>query len=128
MAKTAAQRRQRHGSAWYWIQTDSWYYTPPGTKRRVALLDENGKRIRGLQSKQVAGLALARVRVAAGGKPKAAAEPTDPQPAQTWLVAKVCADYIDYCQRGVAAGRISFDHRHSAVHYLNALLAAERSG
>ena len=25
-------RRQSHGSAWHWKQTDSWYYTLPGTK------------------------------------------------------------------------------------------------
>src|SRR5436190_43465 len=50
MVKVATKRRQRHGSAWYWKQTDSWYYTPPGTKQRVALFDEHGKRIRGQQN------------------------------------------------------------------------------
>ena len=36
------KRRQSHGSAWHWKQTDSWYYTLPGTKKRVPLLDEDG--------------------------------------------------------------------------------------
>jgi hypothetical protein len=40
-------RRQSHGSAWHWRQTDGWYYTLPGTKKRVPLLDEGGTRIRG---------------------------------------------------------------------------------
>ena len=123
MAKATTRRRQRHGSAWYWKQTDSWYYTPQGTKQRAALFDEHGKRIRGPQNKQAAGLALARVRVAAGIKPKTVIEPSAAKPKEAWLVAQVCSAYIDYCQRGVAAGRISSDHRHSAVHYLNELCA-----
>src|SRR5689334_8444291 len=39
-------RRQSHGSAWHWQQTDSWYYTLPGAKKRVPLFDEDGNRIR----------------------------------------------------------------------------------
>ena len=30
-------RRQAHGSAWFWKQTGCWYYTLPGTTRRVPL-------------------------------------------------------------------------------------------
>ncbi|HUQ68396.1 MAG TPA: hypothetical protein VM165_02665 [Planctomycetaceae bacterium] len=37
-------RRQQHGSAWHWKQTDCWYYTLPGTKQRVSLLDEHPSR------------------------------------------------------------------------------------
>jgi hypothetical protein len=33
-------RRQSHGSAWHWKQTDTWYYTLLGTKKRIALFDE----------------------------------------------------------------------------------------
>src|SRR4029453_8183686 len=40
-------RRQSHGSAWYWKQTDTWYYTLPGTKKRVSLFDEEGSRVKG---------------------------------------------------------------------------------
>jgi hypothetical protein len=50
-------RRQSHGSAWHWKQTDSWYYTLPGTKKRVPLFDEDGVRIRGIENKKAAQLA-----------------------------------------------------------------------
>jgi hypothetical protein len=62
MAKDQTNRRQRHGSAGYWKQTDSWYFMPRGTMRREPLLDEKGGHIRGPESKQAARLALARVR------------------------------------------------------------------
>jgi hypothetical protein len=32
MGRPRKQRRQPHGSAWHWKQTDCWYYTLPGTK------------------------------------------------------------------------------------------------
>src|SRR5688572_32566549 len=56
-------RRQSHGSAWHWQQTDSWYYTLPGSKKRVPLFDEDGNRIRGVDNKRAASLALARVKL-----------------------------------------------------------------
>src|SRR5262245_26972197 len=62
------QRRQAHGSAWHWKQTDSWYYTLPGTKRRVPLFDPDGNRIRGAENKEAARLALARVRLTQQGE------------------------------------------------------------
>ena len=43
MARRRKQRRQQHGSAWHWKQTDCWYYTEPGTRKRVALFDEDGE-------------------------------------------------------------------------------------
>ncbi len=46
---TNTKRRRPRGSAWYWKQTDTWYYTPPSTKSRVPLVDEAGTRIRGEQ-------------------------------------------------------------------------------
>ena len=52
-------RRQPHGSAWHWTQTDCWYYTPSGSKGRQPLFDEHGQRIRGLDNRQAAQLALA---------------------------------------------------------------------
>ena len=57
------QRRQSHGSAWHWKQTDCWYYTLPGSKKRVPLFDEEGERIRGKENKEAAELALAREKV-----------------------------------------------------------------
>jgi hypothetical protein len=40
MARMRKERRQQRGSAWHWKQTDSWYDTPPGTKKRIPLFDE----------------------------------------------------------------------------------------
>ena len=121
MSKVQSKTRQRRGSAWYWKQTDCWYYTPPGTNRRVPLLDENGKRVRGKDYKQAAALALARVRLAGGLEPESLAVEPVISRCEQWLVAKVCSEYIQYCEQGVTAGRISSDHRHSSVYYLNEL-------
>jgi len=60
MGRKRKQRRQPHGSAWHWRQTDCWYYTVPGTKKRVPLFDEDGQRIRGKTNKEAAELALAK--------------------------------------------------------------------
>lgn len=62
-------RRQSHGAAWHWSQTDTWYYTLPGTRRRVPLFDEDGKRIRGIENKKEAQLAMARVKLGQGWRP-----------------------------------------------------------
>ena len=47
MRKKTKKRRQSHGNAWHWKQTDCWYFTMPRTKKRVALFDEQGQRVRG---------------------------------------------------------------------------------
>ena len=60
-------RRQSHGTAWHWRQTDCWYYTLPGTERRMPLFDEDGGRIRGTQNRKAAQLALARLTLAGDG-------------------------------------------------------------
>ena len=60
MGRKAKKRRQSHGSAWLWKQTDCWYYTQPGTKKRVELFDENGHQIRGKKTEKAADVALAR--------------------------------------------------------------------
>jgi len=73
-------RRRAHGSAWHWLQTDAWYFTPPGTKRRVALLDSSGKRIKGKSNKQAAELPLARFKSRAVWKPSPE-EAMEPKPA-----------------------------------------------
>jgi len=93
MARKPKKRRQQHGSAWHWRQTDCWYYTEMGTKRRASLLDEKGQRIRGLENKEAARLALARV--------KLADELSSPvqSTSSEWTVAKVCDVYLDDLHR-----------------------------
>ena len=88
MAKKRRKRRQSQGSAWHWKQTDCWYYTQTGTKKRIPLFDEKGERIRGRESKEAARRAMARVRLAD--------ELTEPSPtaSKEWTVAKVCDLYL----------------------------------
>ena len=38
-----------------------------------------------------------------------------------WLVARMCSEYIQYCERGVAGGTISQGHRDNTVSWLNNL-------
>ena len=38
-----------------------------------------------------------------------------------WLVARVCSDYIQYCEQGLAKGTISKGHRDNSVRWLNDL-------
>ena len=88
MARKRKKRRQQHGSAWHWKQTDSWYYTEPGTKKRISLIDEKGERIRGLENKEAAQLALARVKLSDELSSPAVATSNE------WTVAKVCDTYL----------------------------------
>ena len=115
MAKRRKQRRQAHGSAWHWKQTDCWYFTLPGTKRRVGLFDEAGKRIRGVENRQAAERALALAKLAN------ARQSGDIAADQEWLVARVCSEYLQYCERSVSAGSMSHSHHRGAVSYLNDL-------
>jgi integrase len=115
MGRGRKQRRQQHGSAWHWKQTDCWYYTPPGTKKRMPLFDENGQRIRGKENQEAAETALAKVKVANDSVPAGTAG------RQRWLVAKVCSEYLQYCERGVANNTISKGHRDNAAAWLNDL-------
>ncbi|MEK6237657.1 MAG: hypothetical protein N2C14_23360, partial [Planctomycetales bacterium] len=89
MARNRKQRRQQHGSAWHWKQTDCWYYTEPGAKKRVPLFDEKGERIRGKENKEAARTALARIQVA-DELSTPAAHPTSDE----WTVAKTCDVYL----------------------------------
>jgi len=111
------QRRQQHGSAWHWKQTDCWYYTLPSSKKRIPLFDEDGIRIRGKDNKDQARLALARVKLAGEWKPAG----TLPASAEEWLVARVCSEYLQYCQRGVANSQLSREHWENAKSMLNDL-------
>ena len=108
-------RRQRHGQVWHWKQTDCWYFTPPGTKRRVRLFEEDGKPVRGKNNRTGADLALARLKADGRWRPT-----VEPSRQGEWLVAEVCSKYIEYCQQGVGHGTLSAGHCDSAVRYLNA--------
>ncbi|MBL9083049.1 MAG: tyrosine-type recombinase/integrase [Planctomycetales bacterium] len=113
MGRTRKKRRASHGSAWHWKQTDSWYYTLPGTKRRMPLFDEQGERIRGLENREAAAQALARVQLSGEGSGPAA----DPD----WIVARVCSEYLQHCERSVISGSMSRGHRDQSIAFLNDL-------
>ena len=114
-ADTVSRRRHSRGKAWHWRQTDCWYYTPPGTKRRVRLQEE-GRPIRGKENRQAAELALARVKVAGNWRP--AAEHVEEEP---WLVAKICSRYIEHCEQQFTNGAISGEYLAEVSRYLNDL-------
>ncbi len=115
MARKLKKRRQSHGSAWHWKQTDCWYYTLPGTKKRMALFDEQGQRIRGKENKQAAEVALALEQVSWNDPTGLAIGNGE------WLVARVCSEYLQYCERGFAKDTISRGHRDNAKTWLNDL-------
>ncbi|MFC1597663.1 tyrosine-type recombinase/integrase [Planctomycetota bacterium] len=108
------KRRQPHGSAWHWKQTDCWYYTEPSTKKRVPLVDDNGNRIRGKDNKEAAQVALARVKLSRAMEMGQAPEAEGPG-----LVAKACSVYLQHCEKALASGTGSRSHRNSASTYLN---------
>jgi len=110
------KRRQSHGSAWHWRQTDCWYCTLPGTKKRVGLFDADGQRVRGPDNREAAELALARLKLSGADWPAEAAPDHG-----NWVVARVCSDYLQYCERGLAKGTLSKGHRDNAVAFLNDL-------
>jgi integrase len=110
------KRRQSHGSAWHWMQTDCWYCTMPGTKKRVSLFDEKGERIRGKDNKETAEVALARLKLSGNGW---TGEP--PVDDGSCLVARVCSEYIQYCVKGLGKGVISKGHHDNTVSFLNDL-------
>ena len=108
------KRRRPRGSAWHWKQTDCWYYTPPGTTRRVPLVDEDGHRVRGPENRKAAELALARVKLAGEWRPAAT-----PAGKGEWVVAQVCSEYIQSCERRVGGGALSQGYLDEVVRYLN---------
>ena len=109
-------RRQSQGAAWHWSQTDAWYYTLPGTKRRAPLFDEEGNRIKGKANKKSAQLALARLQLTGDW-----GQLTEQVIPEEWLVARVCSEYLQYCERGAANFRLSADHYACAKSMLNDL-------
>jgi len=64
MGRPHKKRRQGRGSAWHWKQTDCWYYTLPGTKKRIPLFDDEGQRIRGNENQQAAERAFTQAKLA----------------------------------------------------------------
>lgn len=116
MGRPRKRRRRSHGSAWHWKQTDCWYCTLPGTKKRIPLLDEDGQRIRGEDNQMAADMALARLKIAGDEGFEAALNGQG-----EWLVARVASEYIQYCERGLAAGTISKSHRDNTAAFLNDL-------
>ena len=116
MARKRKARRQSHGSAWHWKQTDCWYYTLPSTRKRVPLFGEDGERIRGKENREAAEHALAKEKLAWNGDGNGAADENG-----DWLVARVCSQYLQYCDRGVANDSISEGHRNNASVWLNDL-------
>ena len=121
ISKNVTKRRRRRGSAWYWKQTDCWYYTPRGSKRRAPLVDAGGRRIRGAGARQEAQLALARVRLKQGLSP--APETPVARTAAAWTVARVCSNYIQHCRQAVAAGVMHPEHGKGVEYYLNEFCA-----
>ncbi|MHC2066902.1 tyrosine-type recombinase/integrase [Bremerella sp. T1] len=116
MARKTKQRRQSHGSAWHWKQTDCWYYTLPGTKKRVALFDEQGERIRGKDNKEAAEISLAREKLAWDSESN-----EGPVLGQPWLVARVCSNYLVYTERSQNDGSVSEGYHRNATQWLNDL-------
>lgn len=116
MGRKRKQRRQSHGSAWHWRQTDAWYYTMPGTKKRIPLFNEKGERIRGKENKEAAEVALAKEKISWASDDDGVVIGNG-----QWLVARVCSDYIQYCEQGLAKGTLSKSHRDNSVRWLNDL-------
>lgn len=117
-AKKTPRRRRSRGKAWHWRQTDSWYYTPPGTKRRVRLLDEDGRPVRGKESRHIAELAFARVKAAGNWRPT-----VEDVGDTSWLVANVCSRFIEYCRQRAERGTVSQPYCSEIARYLNDLCA-----
>lgn len=112
----SARVRRSRGRAWYWRQTDSWYFTPPTTKRRVRLFNEKGIPIRGEDNGAQAELALARVKVAGNWRPEV--ESVDDA---DWIVAKVCSGYLKDCEKRASTGEISIEYEKEIRRFVNDL-------
>ena len=83
---------------------------------RAVLFDEAGERIRGKDGKEAAELALAREKLTWDDQTAGRSAGS-----RDWLVVRVCSEYLQYCERGAAAGDISESHRYNATSFLNDL-------
>lgn len=115
--KDAAPRRRTRGGAWYWRQTDSWYFTPPGTKRRVRLLDAKNRPIRGEASRTEADLALAQIKASGNWRPSVSDLTSD----NVWTVARVCSVYVEHCRLRASRETIASEYFEQLSRFLNAL-------
>ena len=89
----------------------------PGAKKRIPLFDEAGNRIRGTENREAAIIALARHKLTWETQ-NAVGTSIDPS---GWIVAKVCSEYIQYCEKALKQGAMSCSHRDNTVHWLNDL-------
>ena len=116
--KSKSRQRRSRGRAWYWEQTDSWYFTPPGTKKRLRIVDTTGRPVRGKENSQLAELALARVKADGDWLP------TPEQKSKVVIqVAMVCSRYLEHCEARFKHGNLSSDYHAEVARYLNELCA-----
>lgn len=79
------------------------------------MFDENGERIRGVQNRQVADVALAREKLRLNDGS------SNVQDVGSWLVARVCSEYLLYCEKRVEKGEMSDGHLRNSKQWLNDL-------
>lgn len=82
----------------------------------MRLLDEKGRAIRGKENRPAAEVALARVKVAGNWRPEVEST-TD----EIWLVAQVCSELIQHCERQATLGTISKEYQAEVTRHLNDL-------
>ncbi|ADB15973.1 hypothetical protein Psta_1295 [Pirellula staleyi DSM 6068] len=83
----------------------------------MALFNEQGERIKGLAKNFEAEQALARIKVGLADNGPGFT------PEGEWIVARVCSDYIQYCERGVLKGTTTSGHLLRTMSWLNDLCA-----
>ncbi|MFM7071524.1 MAG: hypothetical protein ACKO38_06980 [Planctomycetota bacterium] len=81
----------------------------------MPLFDDNGERIRGRNQQLVAEQSLAKVKLS--GAPNHTSQAAE----HDWIVARVCSEYLQYCERSVASGAMSKGHHYQSAAYLNDL-------
>lgn len=79
------------------------------------MFDESNARICGRDRQQVAEQALAKITLS--GELNGSGPVID----QDWIVARVCSDYLQYCERSVASGAMSKRHHYQSAALLNDL-------
>ena len=83
----------------------------------MPLFDEDGNRIRGIDNKKAAQICDG----AGSGSARAGHPEAHPTSPDEWIVAKICSEYLQYCERGVANGTVSKAHRENSSWLLNDL-------
>ena len=111
MGRKRKQRRQPHGSAWHWKQTDCWYYTHAGHEEAGAPSMRTGRGSGAARTGKPAESGAGEGKAFLGGR----RPPGSPSANGPWLVARVCSEYLQYCERGLASGSITKSHRDNAA-------------